>query len=294
MQLAVNNPNFSIIVPTGCNARCAFCFWKQSETIDKDKYLNNLEKMIAALPEHFKQCSITGGEPTALPWLIDILAIVRKRFNKVVMSSNGYKLSANQMSFIDHLNISRHDIMDRLNKRVFKTDTVPNMDRLKQLCQTANEYGVDVTLNRVLPEITNESDIISTYIYLAKAVGANHVCFRKEHSDLKPLPVTQYFNQKRFNETSCPACKSYSQYIDGMKVTWKYNVLEPTEVMTGLYELVFHPDGVASTDWVKTNIVRYKQHKEKKYTPSKISGGCGSNNGCSAAPITGSCGSGGC
>ena len=63
MNLAVYNPNFSIVVPSGCNAACKFCFWEQSRSLSKEEFLQRLEEVLLELPEDFEQCSITGGVP---------------------------------------------------------------------------------------------------------------------------------------------------------------------------------------------------------------------------------------
>jgi len=70
LNLINEEPNFSIIVPTGCNAHCDFCFWNRGHSeVDPVEYLNQLCETLDALPDDFEQCSITGGEPTMLPWL---------------------------------------------------------------------------------------------------------------------------------------------------------------------------------------------------------------------------------
>ena len=80
MKLAVDNPNLSVILPVGCNARCEFCYWEPGVGLTPEKF-----KFVSdTLPKDtFEQCSITGGEPTLLPNLIDYLKIAKDRFKKV-------------------------------------------------------------------------------------------------------------------------------------------------------------------------------------------------------------------
>lgn len=127
MELMVNNPNISLIMPVGCNAKCSFCYWKKSDgiTIDRFKFICD------TLPIIFEQISITGGEPTLDSNLIEYLKIARKRFKKIVLNTNGFKLMKEHFKYVDHVNISRHHYDDLINNNIFQTITVPNMLKLK-------------------------------------------------------------------------------------------------------------------------------------------------------------------
>lgn len=247
---AVDNPNFSIIVPAGCNAKCEFCFWKQpNDAITGVKYLKRLNQVLQELPSQFTQCSITGGEPTACGLLREILTLVRLRFDKVVMSSNGYSIQNWMFDYIDHLNISRHDYQDGHNERIFGTDTVPNMHKLADICERANEHGVDVTLNTVLAPDFDEYNFIDKMVDFTKVVGANAICFRKEHSDIEPMPVEDYIHNKVTYEHGCGVCLIKERLMKGVKTTWRYSVLEPSQELGAIYELVFHANGKLTLDW---------------------------------------------
>ena len=250
MNLAVYNPNFSIVVPTGCNAKCKFCFWEGGKGVDKEEYLTKLKRVLDFLPQEFTQCSITGGEPTMLPWLGEILELVRKRFARVVLSTNGYRLytSIRIYNNVDHINISRHSASAYMNKKIFGTDSVPSDVMLEAICNDANAQGVDVTLNCVVKEgLATES--VYEYVQYAKDVGANAVCFRKEHSDLVPLPAEGKMLTKVVDGSECPVCRTNVMLIRGMKVSWKYSVSEPSNELDSIYELVMQPDGSLTSDW---------------------------------------------
>lgn len=256
MNLAVSNPNFSIVVPGGCNARCRFCFWKQTDRNVSPLYFSALSKTLANLPGAFRECSITGGEPTASDLLPTILEMARARFAKVVLSSNGFRLRDEVFSRIDHLNISRHHWADTKNRERFGTVTVPGAAALQAMCRRANAAGVDVTLNCVVAPGFADSGFVYDYIDFAKQMGANAVCFRKEHGDLEDLPVEKWLHSRVIREGGCPACRTKVRLIAGMPVTWRYGLLEPTEVMTGVYELVFQQDGRLTADWAGKKPVR--------------------------------------
>lgn len=255
MKLSNSDPNFSVIVPGPCNAACPFCFWKERNgTTTKKDYLKSLTDTLGMLPQEFRQCSITGGEPTASNYLEDILPLVRSRFGKVVLSSNGFGVLDTQnwlFDSINHLNISRHHWQDKTNYNKFGTTSVPSTKGLKTICEVANEKGVDVTLNCVLPADFADLNWIELYLIHAKDVGANAVCFRKEHGTLDDLPVEALLREKVIQTGGCPACRSKTRLMKGMTVTWRYGVLEPSKVMPKdeVYELVFQQDGSLTADW---------------------------------------------
>ena len=250
MNLAVNNPNFSIVVPTGCNAECDFCFWQESDSAKWGlEYLRALNDTLVALPEEFKQCSITGGEPTTSGMLRDILILARLRFDKVVLTTNGYNLEAWMFEYVDHVNISRHHHDDYDNQAIFRTDTVPDSDILTQLCEDANKAGVDVTINTVVSADFNDCGFLNRMIQFTKDVNANALCIRKQHGNIEDLPVESNIPNKVSYEHSCGVCLIKERLIDGMKTTWRYSVAEPSNELGAIYELVFNQDCSITSDW---------------------------------------------
>jgi organic radical activating enzyme len=250
-------PNFSIVVPGGCNAKCSFCFWNRQSTNGKKlKYLDSLGKILSGLPEYFKTISITGGEPTAspmLPGILNCIADNRQRFDRVVLSSNGYKLLEHTQQLrgvVDFVNISRHDVEDVVNQAVFNTDTVPGESELERLIFELNQVGIQVTLSKVLMSdtLTNTSTArVDAYIEFAKKIGASGVFFRKQHGDLTPHPLELKYSHLFTRENGCPVCLSRAQIIKGMPVEWKRGLLEPST--QGVHEVVMQPSGMLSFDW---------------------------------------------
>lgn len=261
-NLIVDNPNFSIIVPTGCNAKCSFCFWDRNVTrVKPEEYLEKLWSELQDLPDIFTQCSITGGEPTMLPWLKGILRLVRERFDKVVLSTNGYKLDKHLYmcddGLIDHLNISRHDIGEKNNRQAFGTESIPSDKVIRALSRTFQNFGIDVTLNCVLSPEYDDLQFIHDYIDYAKGLNANSVSFRKDHSDLEFMGVEEALGKVIYS-SSCPVCRSDVRLINGMTTTWKYSVKEPSNDLGGIYELIYHQDGRITSDWKGENIINTK------------------------------------
>ena len=250
MQLKVNNPNMSVILPVGCNAKCSFCCWEQSSGLTPDIFKDVSTK----LPSIFKQVSITGGETTLDPNLINYLKIARKRFEKVVLNTNGHKLEKEHFKYLDHVNISRHHWKDSLNEEVFKTDSIPNAKDLKELCS----YG-DVTINCVLEDGFSDSSFIDSYIKFAKEIGAK-VAFRKYFNNIDILKEVDKDETLKW-EHKCPACLNRGHIINGVDVTFKYSVQETFEAMDGIYEVILHPNGKLAIDWQGKKILEYKEDK---------------------------------
>lgn len=284
MDLKITNPNFSIVVPTGCNAKCSFCFWEKAKDIpEKMEYLKKLQKTLQGLPPEFVQCSITGGEPTTCSFLREILLLVRMKFEKVVLSTNGFKVEPWVFEYIDHLNISRHHWEEGENQKIFNSASVASSKEISQICQLANEEGVDVTLNTVVPADFNDEGFLRKMISFSRECGANALAIRKQHGDLKDLPLESTLKSKVATEFGCGVCKTKTRYIDGFPVLWKYSVKEPSKDSKGVYELIFHQNAILSPNWKDEknssgiNLDSPKIFTEPKKTPKKVA----PKNGCS-------------
>jgi len=238
MELKVNNPNLSVILPVGCNAKCEFCYWEKKTGLTLERF----QEICDTLPEIFKQVSITGGETTLESNLIEYLKIARDRFDKVVLNTNGYELKQEHFKYIDYVNISRHHWMDKENEKVFQTTSIPDHTELQKLCT----YG-DITLNCVLSDTFSDYEFVNQYTKFAKVVGAK-VSFRKYFSNLNIL--TEVDKNDTLNwEHSCPACLNRNHTINGIDTTFKYSVQETCEATDGIYELILQSNGDLTIDW---------------------------------------------
>lgn len=184
------NPNFSIVLPGGCNASCRFCFWESSAADWAPSiYRHRLREVFKTLPRSFSSCSITGGEPTISPMFHDLCTELRDsgRFGKVVLTTNGSAVMSvlpRAASVVTHLNISRHRVDDAQNAAVFGTTGVPSARKLRdEIIPAWNASGIPVTLSKVLSPKTTVGGC-QRYIKFAQSVGASQVFFRKLHGDL--------------------------------------------------------------------------------------------------------------
>ena len=256
----VSNPNFSIVMPGGCNGKCDFCFWEKTKTCKN--YTEKLSEVLENLPEQFNQISITGGEPTISPYFENVLNIIdRDRYRKVVLTTNASNLSKvmNMLEGrVDHVNISRHHFKDEINNSVFKTQ-MPSSDSLKKMIRDLNKIGIDVTFSAVLNENLNTKKDIKEYIKFSKDCGATKVFFRKQHGNLDPSKAEQSFENYKSEEFRCPVCRTKVQLIEGMNVEWKSSLIEPSNEINKIFELIFNENGKLTKDWEGKNIINYKE-----------------------------------
>ena len=197
----IDDPNFSIIMPGGCNASCYFCFYKyQPKTeMKKEQWFEKLQKTINKLPIKFQQVSITGGEPTLnIENLTRTVNILRSRFKKIVLSTNGFNLSKLDKivnnHLVDYINISRHFPSWIDNVDIFKTNKgVKTTHELRLFIEKTHKYGIPVTINCVVtPKLK-----INSMIDYCHDIGAYAVKFREISS---PNPI---YNLSAEKELSC-------------------------------------------------------------------------------------------
>lgn len=257
-RLLVDTPNFSVMLPGACNAKCEFCFWnrdQQANQFPMMDFADRLAKVLDSLPPQFAQVSVTGGEPTISPVLDEVMSVLRERkdrFPKVVLTTNGVRLMKNKdviRGVVDHINISRHHHSDLENWNIFKTKGVPSERELSRILEA--EYGADICLNCVVPPDVSY-EFCEAYLewarYHRKIAAVN---FRIYHNSMDDCAAQKKFEKiyGASDASTCPVCKVVRMKVRDMQVNWKYSVLEPTQHWDGIYELVMQPTGIVTADW---------------------------------------------
>lgn len=293
-ESTIQNPNLSIVIPGGCNGKCDFCFWQKKTPCGN--YMEKLSNILYSLPPQFYQLSITGGEPTLSPYLEKVLNLIDKNiFTHTVLTSNGCKL----LDFvpklegkIDHVNISRHHFDDKINESIFKAKMLTT-EELTKVSNELNKVGIDVTFSAVLGENMNTQDDISKYIRFAKDCGASQVFFRKQHGTLDPTEIEKAYEGYKSNEYSCPVCRTKVQKINGINVSWKASLEEPSKELGIIYELVINENAEVTKDWKGKLKVDYKNINEAYEQIVESCGGDGHVNCNKPSKIVEGCGGGG-
>ena len=247
--------NFSIVVPGGCNAMCKFCFWEEQQT--SKNYISELFTTLSNMPVGCA-LSITGGEPTISKYIELILQAIKfhkDKFEKVILTTNGTKLieCLDMMDgIVDHINISRHHYDSEIRKNIFGVDIISDSDLIHAI-EICNQLGIDITFNAVLcDEIKTKNDIWS-FIKYAKDMNASAITFRQDYNrnlGNSESEIEQLFSEyKSIYSYDCPVCRTRSQIINGMKVTWKSSTFEPSNDLKDIYEFILQPNGKLTIDW---------------------------------------------
>jgi organic radical activating enzyme len=256
--MSFDNPNFTIITTGGCNSFCSFCTDSMKRKAAPDYMANLVTALAEQLPDHFRQVSISGGEPTLSADLPAILNLVKlsKRFDKVVLTTNGARLAQHiplLKSTVHHLNVSRHGIGYEANTKVFGTRQIVTDEDLKECAFELNKAGIDVNLNHVYgPDSKLTVEYVLKYLEYAKSVGATSVSFRYDQNEnsLEPTYLEKLFSEwVSVREGGCPVCRNHTVLVGGFPVVFKASFAEPSKAIDDVYELVYHITGKLTTDW---------------------------------------------
>lgn len=252
------NPNFTIVLPGVCQAKCDFCFFKQDK--NDELFLKGLKKALKKLPDMFYQISITGGEPTISPVFDEAMTIIRKfrekgKIRKVVLTTNGLNLVNKNLEGIDHINISRHHFDQTICENIFKTKKIPNSKDLVDIAAHANKIGIDINYNIVMVEENKDLNIFDFSLF-AKMHHATSLTFRNQYGDYSANPLEEQVIKAGYKASSvqtCPVCRTSTYLVHGLKVKFHSSDYEPTESdkfhPDEVYEVVLQQNGDLTRDW---------------------------------------------
>lgn len=271
MDFAVSNPNFSAVLPGICNAHCPFCFWERDPKASGEKFLLAFDRASRSLPAQFGQLSITGGEPTLSPIFGDFLDVVREhrsRWRKVVLTSNGHNLFRSIPHLdgvVDHVNLSRHEIGNEQNNKVFGT-VAPTAPDILEISEYLGFHGIDLTLSTVRTTRKDKEGFVERWVDFSRECGAHALSIRIDTHLGMEVPHSEdlRFIQSghRYTESSCPVCRTRTYLIRGFPVTFKYGVAEPSDTIP--YELVLQQNGDLTLDWAGKKPFEKKKPKIPK------------------------------
>lgn len=258
---SVTDPNFSIVLPGGCNAKCSFCFEGACTSgSDKDMktYLNQLNGTLSTLPPNFTSISITGGEPTLSRYFVPVLALLslhKESFKKVVLTTNGTNLLKHKdavVGVVDHINLSFHHHDEGENLRVFGGKYNLQHADIRQINSEMSRLGIDVTANCVFNP-KHSSGFFMQFIETAKSLGFSAIHFRKENgNNVVPKNWKAAFGDYTVTgRGGCPVCMTTWIRVDGMPVALKTSVLEPDTALKAdtIHEMIFRGDCELYSDW---------------------------------------------
>ena len=254
------NLHATVILPGGCNARCAFCY-DISENVTIDDYYTKLDNVIKRIPLEARKFAITGMETSFSPYFADVLRLAAKyrkenRFDFIFLNSNGSNLKKyiNELNEgLDAINISRHSADDEENYGIFNTRSVPSKDELKEIISLLKlESGVNI--NTVVTDDLSFEEVKKKtldMIELCKYVGATSLTIRFEATDrLRTEKLNEFFlNQETLLENANPGCHFWLKRIENFNVVLKYVTKEPTSYSNWNYGYIIQRNFDVTRDW---------------------------------------------
>ena len=177
-----------VAVTYRCNAKCTMCHtWRHPSVKDREITANDL----ASLPPVVR-LNITGGEPFLREDLSDILAVVKKKAKRVVISTNGFLTRKTLELMRNHRDVGirvSFDGMEETHDRVrgFQNGHRRALETMKGLKELGiRDLGIAVTISD-----QNARELISLFrlaeeyrVELATAVLHNAYYFHKEDNEI--------------------------------------------------------------------------------------------------------------
>lgn len=200
-----DNLNFSIFVDDYCNADCKFCvaqlryehknkMYQKKHIEDRDQYLARLEQVLKIVRPLNPSVSITGGEPSVSPVIVDILKLVDQyQFRKRTITTNGSGLlkTVDGDALINHLvkygwnhlNISRAHFDDAINKEIMRykcEEEYCGVRELEDIIRTLGSTNLQHRLScLLLKDGIGNLDLVKRYVDELRHIGVNNFIFRE-------------------------------------------------------------------------------------------------------------------
>ena len=256
-----------------CDANCRFCIERDSkcEKGDPDKLLASVVDLLEQMDEqgHLYTVSLTGGEPTAYPYINCLLDIIEGFFLKTFsINTNGRYLDAIAPGRLDGwIDVSKHKIHD---KDVFQRDWEVTPEFIKRQrerhpkmkvrfqCVLGLENGLK-SVDEIREYMDAFSDVVDDFSFRSLIIEDCEGSVPKLFGD---------FRKWLFDNGWCvqQTIQDYYVYEDfkpaGMKpitISWsnmamlkKYN---ETHNNNFLEEIIVHPDGMITGSWNKKTLV---------------------------------------
>jgi molybdenum cofactor biosynthesis enzyme MoaA len=199
--------NIYVKASDACQAQCEFCVYHNKDKqwkFDIQKFKQTIDTLLIDGIE-IRKMSFTGGEPSLDSiLLLDCIDYVKKHSPNtfIVINSNGAWLNRLFDPILpikfDVVSLSRHHYDDEMNKKIFRTYTIPSGAYLKRIAKTYPNK-LHLSCNLVKGYIDSKAEILK-YLEFANEVGIRDVGFvglmpvnkfAKEHFvDLERIKLT--------------------------------------------------------------------------------------------------------
>jgi MoaA/NifB/PqqE/SkfB family radical SAM enzyme len=270
-----------LVIPSGCNAKCEFCYNKNNNVMsyNKEEFLNNfinsLEYLIMEINGRQPiSLDITGNEPTFdTKLLIKVLLKLRRFYLKdkicrITITTNGFNLDKVIPYFkgvIDYINISIHHYDKEERDKILGTKSL-SIEEYRNLIAKLLDIGIDASAVCVIhKDISKFNIFLNNFIFWCKEAGFQSLRIRNnvfwKNSKFKEY-MQQTINRKDIHTI---------QYEDTNDSLWcrlsdpegffifMIKGVEETGAVTRGIEYVINDDGLCYTDFYKKEpIEEYK------------------------------------
>lgn len=278
-----------LVVPSGCNARCSFCYMNDYKDIRQDshefmsEFISSLSFIIEAIGDKNPiSLDITGNEPTYNVELLKTILLELKNFdiknkvNRVTITTNGYNLKEVIPYFagvIDYVNISIHDFREWKRQDIMNCDVLSDNDYISMIYDLKN-IGITVSAISVIhDEIPHFDAWRNDFIEWCKIMGFIGLRFRCNVFWKENDKFDQYMNETikdndfsvitHEHTTDSHWCRL--RRYDGFRIFFLHGVLD-TSILTKGIEYVIADDGRLYCDFYKrTKISDYQYEIGKIY-----------------------------
>ena len=175
-----------------CNADCVFCVYHSKTDKEREREkeclntlnLESLEKMLIDIANsgfYISTVHLTGGEPTLdIKNFTRALILIRKHLGKLVeisVNTDGIHLkelgNLVEAELLNNIALSRHGLTDQENREIFKTDTIPTDEDIKQFVL---KYGQVIHLScNLIKGCIDTPEKVVEYIEKAGELGINDI-----------------------------------------------------------------------------------------------------------------------
>ena len=237
------NPSLRLYIKItdSCNANCSFCANKGCEDFGNLDF-KKLEYVIRYLVSNniIHSISITGGEPMCNPdklfKLLKMIYSIEKNF-EVQISTNGYNLKEfknfEEVNNLESIHISRHHYDDKINKEIFKTNTLASTEEIISLQDFLADKKIININTMVMKDYIDSLKEIKKMLNYVGETGVyknGFVSLMKcnDYSKEKFINFNDIFNNldENFFKGHHFYSKNYCECVDGMYLTDKNKLVE--------------------------------------------------------------------
>lgn len=301
-----------LVIPSGCNANCRFCYMKDNNlSMQYDRQVF-LERFISSICEVLNKIDnknpvsldITGNEPTYDPELLkEVLERIRtsgikKRFSRVTITSNGYRMVEvipYLQNVVDYVNLSIHDFRRRERQNIMGWAGLSDQE-YRRIVQGLKRCGITTSAVSVIHKpVENFKAWAHEFVEWCKSIGFIALRFRcdvfwkdqhlfdaymeDEISDSQYTVIT--------HETTSDSHWCRLRRYDGFRVFFLHGVRD-TSLLTKGIEYVVSDDGIAYCDFYKrTKLSEYQYEVGKIYDATQPRVICSPAENCAISDASG-------